>query len=93
MRWDLPLRLLGGLHYLVLTGRASWDDVPEALVEEAEFLRAYVVEQEVQTNEVRRSWVLAPCFLLLAAGSGVEANTRKLSGGKAAVNTVAAASP
>ena len=24
------MRLLGGLHYLVLAGRASWDDVPGA---------------------------------------------------------------
>src|SRR5439155_25363651 len=25
--WDAPLRLLGGLHALVLSGRASWDEV------------------------------------------------------------------
>ena len=31
LRWDLPLRLLGGLHYLVLEGLASWDDVDGAL--------------------------------------------------------------
>src|SRR5438552_18361895 len=30
-RWDAPLRLLGGLHYLVLTGEASWDDIEHAL--------------------------------------------------------------
>ena len=24
--WDAPLRLIGGLHYLVLGGEASWDD-------------------------------------------------------------------
>src|ERR1700716_3424719 len=29
--WDFPLRLLGGLHYLVLAGEASWDDIGAAL--------------------------------------------------------------
>lgn len=62
-RWDTPLRLVGGLHYLVLAGRASWDDVCHALVEEREFLRRYVAEQGVQTNEVQRCWMLLPCFL------------------------------
>src|SRR5207302_3530424 len=72
LRWDFPLRLLAGLHYLVLTGRASWDDVPGALEREADFLRRYAAEQDIQTNEVRRSWVLAPCFLLVAEESGAE---------------------
>ena len=31
LEWDLPLRLLGGLHYLVLGGEASWDDLDTAL--------------------------------------------------------------
>jgi hypothetical protein len=70
--WDTPLRLAGGLHYLVLAGRASWDDVGRALVEEREFLRRYVAEQGVQTNEVQRCWMLLPCFLLAAARSGAE---------------------
>jgi hypothetical protein len=73
LRWDFPLRLLGGLHYLVLTGRASWDDVRGALAGEAEFLRHFTAEQGIQTNEVRRSWILAPCFLLLAEETGAEA--------------------
>ena len=58
--WDAPLRLLGGLHYLVLAGDASWED---ALETHAEFLREFVREQSVQTNEVQRSWMLLPCFL------------------------------
>ena len=29
--WDMPLRLLGGLHSLVLRRRASWDDLDAAL--------------------------------------------------------------
>ena len=66
----MPLRLLGGLHYLVLSGRASWDDVPGALAAEAAFLRSFVGEQRVQTNEVQRSWVLAPLFLRVAQRAG-----------------------
>jgi hypothetical protein len=61
--WDVPLRLLGGLHYLVLAGEASWDD---PLAAHTEFLRTFVREQSVQTNEVQRSWVLLPCFLRAA---------------------------
>ena len=66
-RWDAPLRLLGGLHYLVLAGDASWDD--SALETHAEFLREFVREQSVQTNEVQRSWMLLPCFLARRAGA------------------------
>lgn len=68
----MPLRLLGGLHYLVLAGRASWDDVPEVLEHEADFLRRFVAEQGVQTNEVARSWVLLPLFLRVAQRTGAE---------------------
>jgi hypothetical protein len=56
------------LHYLVLSGRASWDDVGSALVEHAEFLRRFTAEQDVQTNEVQRSWALVPAFLSLSDG-------------------------
>ncbi len=62
-QWDAPLRLLGGLHYLVLEGRASWDD---PLQVHADFLREFVRTQAVQTNEVQRSWMLLPCFLRAA---------------------------
>jgi len=62
-RWDAGLRLLGGVHHLVLTGRASWDRIDDALVEEHDFLRRFVSEQRVQTNEVQRCWALLPCFL------------------------------
>ena len=51
----MPLRLLGGLHYLVLGGEASWDDPLDA---HREFLSEFVREQRVQTNEVQRAWVL-----------------------------------
>lgn len=66
LNWDLPLRLLAGLHYLVLARRASWDDVDDALDHQAEFLARWVVEQDVQTNEVQRAWALLPAFLSVA---------------------------
>jgi hypothetical protein len=64
------LRLLGGLHNLVLRGEARWDDVGTALERHAEFLRRFVAEQGVQTNEVQRCWMLLPCFLELARRTG-----------------------
>ena len=66
--WDFPLRLLGALHYLVLGGEAAWDEIGEALVTDAEFLRRFTAEQEVQTNEVQRAWALLPGFLTVADG-------------------------
>src|SRR5207302_9562817 len=63
---DFPLRLLGGLHYLVLARQASWDDIGSALVEHREFLARWTEEQDVQTNEVQRAWALLPGFLSLA---------------------------
>jgi hypothetical protein len=68
LSWDLPLRLLSGLHYLVLGGEASWDDVDEALDRHAAFLARWTNEQEVQTNEVQRSWALLPAFLSVSDG-------------------------
>ena len=65
--WDMPLRLLGGLHYLVLGDEASWDDPLDA---HREFLSEFVREQGVQTNEVQRAWVLTPLFLRVAERTG-----------------------
>jgi hypothetical protein len=56
------------LHYLVLGGDASWEDVDGALAAHAAFLRRWCAEQDVQTNEVQRSWALLPAFLSLADG-------------------------
>ena len=67
--WDAPLRLLSGLHYLVLGGEAAWDD---PLDEHASFLREFVASQGVQTNEVQRSWVLLPLLLRVAERTGAE---------------------
>ena len=63
----MPLRLLGGLQYLVLGGEASWDDPIDA---HREFLSEFVREQRVQTNEVQRAWVLTPLFLRVAERTG-----------------------
>lgn len=63
----MPLRLLGGLHYLVLGGEASWDDPLEL---HRDFLAEFVAGQRVQTNEVQRAWVLTPLFLRAAQRDG-----------------------
>jgi hypothetical protein len=67
--WDAPLRLIGGLHYLVLGDEAGWND---PLEEHREFLREFVATQGVQTNEVQRSWVLLPLLLRVAQRTGAE---------------------
>jgi hypothetical protein len=64
------LRSLAGLHYLVLAGEASWDDVRGALERHRDFLRRFVADHGVQTNEVQRCWMLLPCFLELARRTG-----------------------
>jgi hypothetical protein len=66
------LRLLAALHYLVLDGRASWDEVDVALEHERDFLVRFVQERVVQTNEVQRAWALLPAFLALANGRPLE---------------------
>jgi hypothetical protein len=47
------------LHYLVLGGEASWDDVDAVLDSRADFLARFTAEQPVQTNEVWRARSLA----------------------------------
>jgi hypothetical protein len=61
--WDTPLRLMAGLHYLVLTGAATWEGVEDVLRDHKAFLRDWVATRAVQTNEVQRCWALLPCFL------------------------------
>src|SRR5919206_374284 len=69
--WDVPLRLFGGVHYLVLSGvepealSGAWDDFRAALDSERDFLSRFVAEQGVQTNEVQRCFALLPAFLTL----------------------------
>jgi len=67
MTWNAPLRLLGGLHALVLTGRASWADLDAAL---GNANLPSLAARAIQTNEVRRSWTLLPCFLEIARHTG-----------------------
>ena len=72
-RWDRPLQLLGGLHYLALSeGLDPWVDPAPVLEARRDWLRRFVRERGVQTNEVQRSWVLLPCFLEIARRAGVE---------------------
>jgi hypothetical protein len=76
--WDVPLRLFGGVHYLVLAEiepdalSGAWDDFRAALENERDFLARFVVEQAVQTNEVQRCFALLPAFLTLAREHGAE---------------------
>ncbi len=83
--WDAPLRLLGGLHYLVLGGEATWDD---ALGEHRAFLHEFIGEQGVQTNEVQRSWVLLPLFLRVARQTGARSLDLVELGPSAGLNLV-----
>jgi hypothetical protein len=55
----------------VLSGEASWGDIPSALADHADFLRGFTADQGIQTNEVGRAWTLLPAFLLLAQEAGV----------------------
>jgi hypothetical protein len=64
--------VFGGLHYLVLAGRASWDDPRAALRDERDFLRDWIAAGRVQTNEVGRCWWLLPCFLEAARRAGAD---------------------
>ncbi len=42
------------------------------LRERGDWLRRFIQERGVQTNEVQRSWMLLPCFLEIARRAGVE---------------------
>jgi hypothetical protein len=67
-RWDLPVRLLGALHYLVLAeGVDSWSDPGRVVGEHADWISRFLGTQSVQTNEVQRTWALLPAFLALGA--------------------------
>jgi hypothetical protein len=83
--WDAPLRLLGGLHFLVLGGRADWHD---PLERHRGFLSDFVQTQGVQTNEVQRSWVLLPLLLRVARRMGAEAFDLVELGPSAGLNLV-----
>lgn len=84
----MPLRLLGALHFLVLEGEASWDTIDETVAGRAEWLRQAVAERGVQTNEVRRSWTLLPCFLWVAERTGADTLDLVELGSSAGLNLV-----
>ena len=67
-RWEIPLKLFAGVHFLSLIGREPepWTRFGEVLLEWREWLGAFVHEQPVQTNEVQRCWALLPAFLTVA---------------------------
>jgi hypothetical protein len=71
--WDAPLRLMAGVHYLVLTGVGAWEEIDDVLVDHEAFLREWVETRGVQTNEVQRCWTLLPCFLEAIRRTGAEA--------------------
>jgi hypothetical protein len=52
----------------VLAGLASWDEIGAAFDGHVEFLGRWMTEQDVQTNEVQRSWGLLPTFLSVSDG-------------------------
>jgi hypothetical protein len=69
-RWEAPLRLFGGVHYLELSGvvRHPWPKLRGVLEANRDWLARFVAEAPVQTNEVQRSWGLLPGFLTVADG-------------------------
>jgi hypothetical protein len=66
--WNAPLSLFAGVHLLALSGEEDdpWSRFGEVVRERREFLERFVAEQPIQTNEVQRSWALAPAFLWLS---------------------------
>jgi hypothetical protein len=67
-RWEVPLRLFAGVHYLELSGvvRHPWPKLGGVLEANRDWLARFVAEQPVQTNEVQRCWGLLPGFLSVA---------------------------
>jgi hypothetical protein len=69
-RWEAPLRLFGGVHYLELSGvvQHPWPKLRGVLEANRDWLTRFVAEHPVQTNEVQRCWGLLPGFLTVAGG-------------------------
>jgi hypothetical protein len=67
-RWEAPLRLFGGVHYLELSGVVEhpWAKLSGVLEANRDWLAKFVAEHPVQTNEVQRCWGLLPGFLAVA---------------------------
>ena len=69
-RWEVPLRLFAAVHLLALTRRVEdpWTRFGDVVREHRDEVARFVAEQPIQTNEVQRSWALAPAFLAAAEG-------------------------
>jgi hypothetical protein len=67
-RWEAPLRLFGGVHYLELSGvvQHPWGKLRGVLEAHHDWLARFVAEHPVQTNEVQRCWGLLPAFLTVS---------------------------
>ena len=65
-----------------------WEDPVAVLDERRDWLRAFIAEHGVQTNEVQRSWMLVPCFLEIARRAGVERIDLLELGSSAGLNLV-----
>ena len=71
------MRLLAGVHSLALSAAVpdafdSWERFSATLDEHAEYVERFMAEQQIQTNEVQRSWVLLPCLLEVVHRTGAE---------------------
>lgn len=67
-RWDIPIRLLGALHYIALSeGVDPWAQPAATIAERGEWVSNFLATRRVQTNEVQRAWALLPAFLSLGA--------------------------
>jgi hypothetical protein len=83
VRWEAPLRLFGGVHYLELAGMVAhpWAKLRGVLEANRDWLGRFVEEQPIQTNEVQRCWGLLPAFLTVADGRPMDLVELGPSGG------------
>jgi hypothetical protein len=94
LSWDVPLRLFGAVHYLVLSGAAPdalggrFEDFADALATHADELGARFVAYGVQTNEVQRCTFLLPAFLTAVRETGLPLELVEL-GPSAGLNLIA----
>ena len=82
-KWEAPLRLFGGVHYLELSGMVQhpWGKLRGVLEANREWLARFVAEQPIQTNEVQRCWGLLPAFLSVVDGRPLDLVELGPSGG------------
>ncbi|HEY7003179.1 MAG TPA: DUF2332 domain-containing protein [Gaiellaceae bacterium] len=83
VRWEAPLRLFGGVHYLELSGMVQhpWGKLRGVLEANRDWLARFVAAQPIQTNEVQRCWGLLPAFLAVVDGRPLDLVELGPSGG------------